>query len=316
MALKIVSADERLARRPKVNIALFGPSGVGKTFQARTLDPETTLFIDAESGMLAVQDWRGDCIEILEEARKIAAHPWEYARALACLLRGPDPAADNQPGATDPYNNAAFESYKAALGDPAMFDKYETIFVDSITVAGRMSFSWSQRQPEAYSEKTGKPDTRGAYGLHGREMVRWLTMLQHIPGKSIIVVGILDEIIDDFNRAVFQPQIDGAKTALALPGIFDQVVTLATFAVNDQGQASVDLKKGTQRGFVCHQNNGFGVPAKDRSGRLALIEPPDLGALMKKIAGGPRADAMVTTAPSPEGQPESQAMPAAASDAA
>ena len=26
-------------------------------------------------------------------------------------------------------------------------------------------------QPEAFSEKTGKPDIRGAYGLHGREMI-------------------------------------------------------------------------------------------------------------------------------------------------
>src|SRR3546814_8636470 len=72
-----------------------------------------------------------------------------------------------------------------------------------------MSFAWSKRQPEAYSEKTGKPDTRGAYGLHGQEMVTWLTQLQHIPEKSVVVVGILDVTYDDFKRPVYEPQIDG-----------------------------------------------------------------------------------------------------------
>ena len=59
MALHIISANERLAARQKVNIALFGPSGVGKTFQASTLDPEKTLFLDLEAGTLAIQAWRG-----------------------------------------------------------------------------------------------------------------------------------------------------------------------------------------------------------------------------------------------------------------
>ena len=77
------------------------------------------------------------------------------------------------------------------------------------------------------SEKTGKPDVRGAYGLHGREMIAWLTHLQHTRGKNVWFVGILDEKLDDFNRKVFVPQIDGSKTGLELPGIVDQVITMA-----------------------------------------------------------------------------------------
>jgi hypothetical protein len=34
------------------------------------------------------------------------------------------------------------------------------------------------------SEKTGKPDVRGAYGLHGREMIGWLTHLQHTRART------------------------------------------------------------------------------------------------------------------------------------
>src|SRR3546814_18105322 len=102
-------------------------------------------------------------------------------------------------------------SAELAIATPETFAKYATLFVDSITVAARMSFAWSKRQPEAYSEKTGKPDTRGAYGLHGQEMVTWLTQLQHIPEKSVVVVGILDVTYDDFKRPVYEPQIDGSK---------------------------------------------------------------------------------------------------------
>jgi hypothetical protein len=77
------------------------------------------------------------------------------------------------------------------------------VFVDSITVAGRLCLQWCKGQPQAFSEKTGKPDSRGAYGLMGQEMIAWLTHLQHTRGKNVWFVGILDEKLDDFNRRVF-----------------------------------------------------------------------------------------------------------------
>jgi hypothetical protein len=153
-------------------------------------------------------------------------------------------------------------------------DRYETIFIDSITVAGRLCFQWCRGQPEAFSDKTGKPDIRGAYGLHGREMIGWLTHIQHARGKHVWFVGILDEKLDDFNRKVFQPQIDGSKTGLELPGIVDQVITMADIA---------DANGQPQRAFVCQTLNPWNYPAKDRSGRLGMVEEPHLGRLMAKI---------------------------------
>lgn len=269
MTLKIIGADERLARPSKINIALFGPSGVGKTYQARTLPAESTLFIDAEGGTLALQDWRGDVLDIRASATDSGLHPWEVARGIACLLAGADPS-----DAAGAYSKTAFGLYAERLIDPAALAKYDTVFVDSITVASRMCFAWCKLQPEAVSEKTGKPDVRSAYGLLGQEMVRWLTTLQHIPGKSIIVVGILDRIVDDLKRVTYEPQIEGSKSGRELPGIFDQVITLNNFTTEDGRQ---------YRAFVTQQMNAEGFPAKDRSGRLDPIERPDLGALMRKI---------------------------------
>lgn len=291
--LHIITADERLATKSKVNMAVFAPSGWGKTYQARTLDPETTLFLDLEAGTLALNGdkedgsdaWRGSTVNVREEAAKLGVHPWEYARGLVCLLGGADPAA--APGS--PYSVEMLAQYEAGISPRSTFDGYTQIFIDSITVASRLAFSWAKRQPEALSEKTGKPDNRGAYGLLGQEMVTWLTQAQHISSKSVIVVGILDETKDDFGRKEFSPQIEGGKAGRELAGIFDQVLTGGMFSV-ETGAPVLDMQKGTERGFICHLNNGYGVPAKDRSGRLAAIEAPDLGAILKKIQNGPRVD--------------------------
>lgn len=107
-------------------------------------------------------------------------------------------------------------------------------------------------------------------------MVSALTHLQHARGKNVVFVAILDERLDDYNRKVFVPQIEGSKTSLELPGIVDEVVTLAEIKAED-GSA--------YRAFVTHTVNPYGYPAKDRSGRLDLLEPPDLSALIAKCAG-------------------------------
>jgi hypothetical protein len=281
--IKIVKADARLKSVPKINIALFGPSGVGKTTLARTMNPSTTLFVDLEAGTLAIQDWAGDVLDVRATAQAMGAHPWEIARALALFIGGPDPS-----DAAGPYSQAMYDTVNANFSKHIDLSKYDAVFVDSITVASRECFKWSQTQPEAHSEKTGKPDTRSAYGLLGREMIRWLTHLQHST-KSVIVVGILDQEKDDLNRVTYTAQVEGSKTGRELPGIFDQVITLQNMKTED----------GTQyRGLICQQQNPWGYPAKDRSGRLELIEAPDLGALMKKIREGSRIDTeIVTTLP-------------------
>ncbi|WP_247997073.1 ATP-binding protein [Brucella tritici] len=260
-ALPIISADQRLAAPRSIKGCIFGKSGIGKTSLLWTLDPATTLFMDLEAGDLAIEGWSGDTIR---------PKTWDECRDFAVFIGGPNPALrDDQP-----YSQAHYDAVVGELGDPGQLDRYATVFIDSITVAGRLCFQWAKGQPEAFSDKTGKPDIRGAYGLHGREMIAWLTHLQHTRSKNIWFVGILDEKLDDFNRKLFVPQIDGAKTGLELPGIVDEVISMVELK-DDQGEP--------YRAFVCQTLNPFGFPAKDRSGRLDMIEQPDLGRLMDKI---------------------------------
>ena len=261
MALRIITAEERLAEIRMIKAAIFGGSGQGKTSLLWTLLASTTLFFDLEAGDLAVEGWPGDTIR---------PRTWQECRDFAVFIGGPNPALrDDQP-----YSAAHHAAVCERFGDPASLDRYDTVFIDSITVAGRLCFQWCRGQPEAFSEKTGKPDIRGAYGLHGREMIAWLTHLQHTRAKNIIFVGILDEKLDDFNRKMFVPQIDGSKTGLELPGIVDEVLTL-TAIPDDSGQP--------RRVLVCQTLNPWGYPAKDRSGRLDMVEDPHLGRLFEKI---------------------------------
>jgi len=262
-ALPIITADQRMAEHRGIKGVIFGPSGIGKTSLLWTLLNSTTLFFDLEAGDLAIEGLAIDAIR---------PRTWTECRDFAVFIGGPNPALR----ADQPYSQAHFEAICEKYGDPAVLAKYDTVFIDSITVAGRLCFGWCKGQPEALSEKTGKPDVRGAYGLHGREMIAWLTHLQHTRGKNVWFVGILDQKLDDFNRKIFVPQIDGSKTGLELPGIVDQVITMTDIADEDGAP---------QRGFVCHTLNPWGFPAKDRSGRLDMVEPPHLGKLMDKIRG-------------------------------
>ncbi len=277
MSLPIISADQRLAEERGVKAAVFGPSGVGKTTLLRTLRSSTTLFFDLEAGDLAIEGLAVDTIR---------PRTWRECRDFAVFIGGPNPALRKD----QPYSEDHYQAICQKYGDPKVLEKYDTVFIDSITVAGRLCFQWCKGQPEAHSDKTGKPDVRGAYGLHGREMIAWLTHLQHTRAKNVIFVGILDEKVDDFNRKVFVPQIDGSKTGLELPGIVDEVLTLTSLP-DDNGVP--------QRVFVCHTQNSWGYPAKDRSGRLDLLEPPHLGRLIEKIRQPLPIDArpLVTDAP-------------------
>jgi hypothetical protein len=262
--MQIISADERLRERRGAKALIVGPAGVGKTSLLRTLPTDNTLFIDLEAGDLAVQDVPVN-----------AARPenWQECRDLACYLGGPNRALPP----TACYSQAHYDSVQNLFRHDERFvdlDRYATYFIDSITVAGRWCFRWCEQQPESFNER-GKKNLLGTYGLMGREMLAFLTHLQHARNKHVIFVGVLEIATDDFNRGTWQLQCEGSKTTRELPGIVDEIVTMQFLEFGD-GKPPI-------RAFVCTSPNPWSYPAKDRSGRLAQIEEPDLGKLLSKL---------------------------------
>jgi hypothetical protein len=182
--MKIIPAADRTAAERGAKALIVGPTGVGKTSLLRTLDLDRTLFVDVEAGDLAVQDVPVDTFR---------PRTWPQCRDLAVVLAGPNPAVP----ADAVYSQAHYDSAITELGAPRAYD---TFFVDSLTAVGRLCFAWSSQQPEAFSERSGKRDLRGAYGLHAREMVAWLMHLQQARAVSAVALGILETVTDDYNR--------------------------------------------------------------------------------------------------------------------
>jgi hypothetical protein len=261
----IITADQRLAGKRGAKALIIGPFGVGKTSLLRTLNVTETLFVDIEAGDLSVQDVPVDTVRIDD---------WASARNLACRVGGPNPSF----APTACYSEAHYHSVGGALEN---LDRYENIFVDSITALSRLSFRWAEQQPEARSARTGEKDTRGAYGLHARDLLLLLHQLQHARGKNVFFIGALEKVTDDFNRSTLQLQMEGQKVGRELPGIVDEIITMEF----------VDFGDGKPiRAFVCNSPNKWGYPAKDRSGKLDQIEQPHLGKLISKlipVVGGP-----------------------------
>jgi hypothetical protein len=253
--MKITKMQEISSVEKSVKMVIFGSFGVGKTSLLKTLE-EPTLCLDFEAGLLSVQDWQGDVL---------AVQTWEEARDLACLICGPNPAVRADKAYGKRHHEYCLKKYDFAED----LQRYKCIFIDSITVASRLCLEYAKSMSDVV--KTGKPDVRAAYGLMATEMLSWINHFQHLQGVDVIFVGGLDQKLDDFNRIVYSPQVEGSKVSQELPGILDEVITMTTI-------------QGTRK-FVCQTINPDGYPAKDRSGKLNVFEDADLGKLLRKIKG-------------------------------
>jgi hypothetical protein len=261
--LQILTAAKRFAEPRGVKIAILGRPGVGKTSLLRTVSQQTLaeiLFLEAEAGDLSVADL------VLA-----SVHPraWPDFRDIACALGGPNPAF----AASAAYSQAHYQSVMANA-DLAGLASYRILFVDSVSEASRRCRVWAEQQPEAVSDR-GRKDLRAVYGLVAREMIGWLQQLQHMRSRTVIFIAVLEKVVDDFGVATWRPQIEGQRTGNVMPAIVDEFLVLEFLDFGD-GKPT--------RALVCTEPNAWKLPAKDRSGKLDQVEPPDLDALLAKLS--------------------------------
>jgi hypothetical protein len=260
--MKLLTAAERQAEQRGPKVLIVGIPGVGKTSLLGTLARETlgeTVLVDAEAGDLAVAGL---------PIASVRPRTWPEIRDIAVAVGGPNPA--RPPSAA--YSQA---HYDAVVANPTLAEltRFSTAFIDSLTEISRICRAWAELQPESLSDR-GKKDLRGTYGLVAREMIGMLQQMQHARAKTIVFVSVLEKIVDDYGVSTWALQLEGQATARQLPAVIDVLVAMHWINFGDGKPV---------RAFVCTNPNVWGLPAKDRSGKLEQLEEPDLSKLLAKL---------------------------------
>lgn len=143
---------------------------------------------------------------------------------------------------------------------------FSTVALDSISEIAEVVLN---------TEKKNAKDPRQAYGAMQEQMADLIRAFRDLPGKHVYFSAKLEKSQDEMGRILYAPSMPGNKTAQQLPYFFDEVLAL---------RVEKDADGHAQRALMCDSDGMW--TAKDRSGRLAAWEAPDLGEIIKKIAGG------------------------------
>lgn len=123
-------------------------------------------------------------------------------------------------------------------------------------------------------EKKIAKDPRQAYGAMQEQMADVIRAFRDLPGRHVLMTAKLEKATDEMGRILYSPSMPGNKTGQSLPYFFDEVLAL---------RVEKDVDGNSQRALMC-DSDGLWI-AKDRSGKLATWEAPDLGEIIKKIGG-------------------------------
>ena len=143
-------------------------------------------------------------------------------------------------------------------------EQYASIALDSISEIAEVVLN---------AEKKATKDPRQAYGAMQEQMADIIRAFRDLP-KHVYMSAKLEKATDEMGRILYSPSMPGNKTGQSLPYFFDEVLAL---------RVEKDSEGNAQRALMC-DSDGLWV-AKDRSGKLASWEGPDLGAIIRKIGG-------------------------------
>lgn len=143
--------------------------------------------------------------------------------------------------------------------------EFESVALDSISEIAEVILN---------AEKKIAKDPRQAYGAMQEQVSDLIRAFRDLPGKHVYMSAKLEKSQDEMGRMLYAPSMPGNKVGQSLPYFFDEVLAL---------RVERDAEGNTQRALMCDSDGLWA--AKDRSGKLAPWEAPDLGAIIEKIAG-------------------------------
>jgi phage nucleotide-binding protein len=141
--------------------------------------------------------------------------------------------------------------------------EFESVALDSISEIAEVILN---------AEKKATKDPRQAYGAMQEQISDLIRAFRDLPGKHVYMSAKLEKSQDEMGRMLYAPSMPGNKTGQSLPYFFDEVLAL---------RVERDAEGNTQRALMCDSDGLWA--AKDRSGKLAPWEAPDLGSIIEKI---------------------------------
>ena len=140
---------------------------------------------------------------------------------------------------------------------------YDWVCLDSITEIAEVLLA---------TERGKTKDVRQAYGELQTQMMHLLRGFRDLP-KNIYFSAKQEHVKDEVTGGmIFGPSAPGTKVGPAMPYLFDLVFALHNWK---------DEEGNVQRALQTQRDAQY--EAKDRSGKLDMIEPADLGAIYSKI---------------------------------
>lgn len=144
--------------------------------------------------------------------------------------------------------------------------QFQTVYLDSITEIAEVVL--------ANAKKLVK-DPRQAYGELIEKMLSTIKAFRDLQGKHVVMTAKMEPFKDTLNGTVtYMASMPGSKLGPQLPYLFDEVFRLGI---------GVDAQ-GAKYRFLQTQPD-LQYSAKDRSGVLDPVEPPDLNYVFNKILG-------------------------------
>jgi len=143
-------------------------------------------------------------------------------------------------------------------------NNFQSIGLDSISEIGEVVLNNAKLQVK---------DPRQAYGELIEKMETTIRKFRDLPGKNVLVSAKMEPMKDELTGIVkYGPSMPGAKLGPKLPYFFDEVFRLG-ISKDQQGKDFRFLQTQPDIQFE----------AKDRSGSLAMSEPPHLSYIFNKI---------------------------------
>jgi energy-coupling factor transporter ATP-binding protein EcfA2 len=142
---------------------------------------------------------------------------------------------------------------------------FQTVCIDSLSELGETLLSEFKREEK---------DPRKAYGRMGDEMALIVRKFRDLPNKHTLFIAKQQKTVDEITSKVsYSPSMPGKAFTCNMPYFFDIVTCMR-----------IGKKEKAEYRYLQTQPS-IQYEAKDRSGKLAMEEVPDITQIINKIVG-------------------------------